>query len=193
MAGKHNRASWWHAGRASAGSAAVELVLVLPVLLALIAFVVETGRLLADYHTVSKSVRDAARYLARLDGGAGGLGIDCTAGTLSAAAPGIANARRLAMTGRIDGDPAADPLVSSWRAAALSESATGIRVALACADNADGALAGVHAGAARIPGIVVSARVPFRFGPGRLFGLDPALDFTVAHTTIHTGRPGEPR
>lgn len=172
------------------GSAAVEFVLVLPVLIGLSAFAVETGRLLAHYHTVSKSVRGAARYLARLDGGPGGLGIDCESGTLNTTGPGIGNARRLAMTGRIDGDPAVDPLVVSWRAMDLSEAATGVRVLLDCADNAGGALGGIYAGAARIPSIVVSARVPFRFGPGRLFGLDPALEFTVVHKTVFTGPAG---
>jgi TadE-like protein len=179
----------WTQG-ARRGSAAVEFVLVLPVLVGLSAFVVETGRLLADYHTVSKSVRGAARYLARLDGGPAGLGIDCESGTLDAAALGIAESRRLAMTGRIDGDPATDPLVPSWRATDLSEAATGIRISVDCVDNASGALGGTYAGAARIPSIVVSARVPFRFGPGRVLGLDPALEFTVVHKTVFTGPGG---
>lgn len=188
MSGRKTKCRWTQSARR--GSAAVEFVLVLPLLVGLSAFAVETGRLLADYHTVSTSVRGAARYLARLDGGPGGLGIDCDTGTVNAVAPGIVNARRLAMTGRIDGDPAIDPLVPSWRATELSEAATGVHISLDCADNADGALGGIYAGVARIPSIVVSARVPFRFGPGRLLGLDPQLEFTVVHKTVFTGAAG---
>ena len=45
------------------GTAAVELVLVLPMLLMLTFIVAECGRALVQYNTIARSVRDAARYL----------------------------------------------------------------------------------------------------------------------------------
>ena len=50
----------WHAR----GIASVELAIALPVLLLLLTAIVEVGRLLSEYDTLTKSVRDAARYLA---------------------------------------------------------------------------------------------------------------------------------
>ncbi|MFQ5772983.1 MAG: TadE/TadG family type IV pilus assembly protein [Kiloniellaceae bacterium] len=169
------------------GVAAVEFVLVLPLLLVLLALVVDAGRLLADYHAVSKSVRDATRYLSRAEGGAGGLGLDCATRSVDPASQEVRNARRLAMTGRIDGDPAREPLVAGWTATALSESATGIRISVECADNAANGLRGLYDGAARVPGVVVSASVPFRFTLGRLVRLGPSLTFTVRRKMAHTG------
>ncbi len=48
----------------SRGIASVELAIALPVLLLLLTATVEVGRLLSEYDTLTKSVRDAARYLA---------------------------------------------------------------------------------------------------------------------------------
>lgn len=46
------------------GIASIELAIVLPVLLLLMMATVEVGRLLSQYDTLTKSVRNAARYLA---------------------------------------------------------------------------------------------------------------------------------
>jgi Flp pilus assembly protein TadG len=46
------------------GIATVELAIALPVVLLLLTATVEVGRLLSQYDTLTKSVRDAARYLA---------------------------------------------------------------------------------------------------------------------------------
>ena len=169
--------------RPCAGIAAVELVLVLPVLLALFALAVDGGRLLADYHAVAKSVRDAARFLARADA----VPATCVPGSLDRAQPDVARAVRLAMTGRVDGDPAADALVAGWSAPDLSEAATGVRVRLECLNNAGAGLAGLYGGRAAIPSVSVEARVPFSFGFGRTLGLGPSMTLRVAHTTAHTG------
>ncbi len=48
----------------SRGIASVELAIALPVLLLLLTATVEVGRLLSEYDTLTKSVRNAARYLA---------------------------------------------------------------------------------------------------------------------------------
>ena len=47
-----------------AGTAALELAIALPVLLLLLVATAEVGRLLSQYDTLTKSVRDAARFLA---------------------------------------------------------------------------------------------------------------------------------
>lgn len=169
--------------RACAGTAAVELVLVLPLLLALLALAIDGGRFLADYHAVSKSVADAARFLARTGAGPEA----CVSGALDRAQLNVARAVRLTMTGRIDGDPAADSLVAGWTAADLSEAATGVSITRECLDNSGAALGGLYAGSAAIPSILVEARVPFRFGLGRVLGLGPTMTLNVAHKTARTG------
>lgn len=160
--------------KACGGTAAVEFILILPLLLAVFALVFDGGRMLADYHAVSKSVRAAARFLARTETGAAG----CTPRKLDNAQPNVARAIRLAMTGRIDGDIASDNLIGAWRAGDLSEAATGIRVSIDCLNNV---------GAVAIPMITLRARVPFHFGPARALGLGPDFSFSVAHKSVVTG------
>lgn len=46
------------------GIATIEMAIVLPVLLLLLTATVEVGRLLSEYDTLTKSVRNGARYLA---------------------------------------------------------------------------------------------------------------------------------
>ena len=55
--------------RARGGIAAVEFVLILPLLVLLMFGTIEIGRILFDYQAVSKSVRGATRYLTRIDAG----------------------------------------------------------------------------------------------------------------------------
>ncbi len=169
--------------RACGGAAAVEFVLVLPLLLAVFALVFDGGRMLADYHAVSKSVRDAARFLARTEAGSG----TCAPGNLDRGRANVAGAVRLVMTGRIDGDPATDNLVGGWRSEDLSEAATGVGVSLECLDKAGSALNGLYEDAVAIPVVTVRARVPFRFGPARVLGLGPGLSLSVAHKSTVTG------
>jgi Flp pilus assembly protein TadG len=52
------------ASRGQRGIAAVEFTIALPLLLFLMLTTVEIGRLLSQYDTLTKSVRDAARYVA---------------------------------------------------------------------------------------------------------------------------------
>ena len=171
MPGDNARHGRWR--RDVCGTAAVELALVFPALLILIALIIDVGRLLADVHAVSKSVRGAAGYLSRIDAGPGALAIDCAAGSFDAGVPQVGDAIRLAMTGRIDGDPARHPLVKGWTASALSEAETGVRVRVECADST--------------AAVTVSASVPFRFGPARLVGLGPTTRFTIERRMAHTG------
>ena len=179
--------------RARDGMASVEFVLILPALLLLLAVITDFGRLYYDYHAVSKSVRDATRYLSRVEGGVAGLNIDCNNETLVATAdPGktlVENARRLAMTGRFDGDPSTEPLVGSWTAPSLTELATGIAVSVECVANPIGAvtLVGFYEGDLLIPSIIMSAEVPFTFGLSQLIAIGPNITFTITHKMAHFG------
>ena len=51
------------------GTAAVEFVLILPVLVAMLFGAIEAGMMYRDYHRVDKGVRDATRYLNTFVGG----------------------------------------------------------------------------------------------------------------------------
>lgn len=179
--------------RARDGVASVELVLCLPFLLLFLVVVIDFGRLYYDYHAVSKSVRDATRYLSRVDGGIAGLNINCNNETLvDNAEPGktlVENARRLAMTGRFDGDTSTEPLVKSWTSASLTELATGIAVSVVCVANPIGAvtLVGFYEGDLLIPSIIMSAEVPFTFQLGQLVSIGPDITFTISAKMAHFG------
>jgi Flp pilus assembly protein TadG len=64
--------------RAQRGTAAVELTIALPVLLLMLLATAEIGRMLSQYDTLNKAVRDGARYLAAnaLTGTTGVIGIN---------------------------------------------------------------------------------------------------------------------
>ena len=100
------------------GTAIVEFAIVLPLLLFLLLATAEVGRLLSEYDTLNKAVRDAARYLAAnaLAGTTGVVGITPqvqtatinlvvtgnTAGSGSALLPGLA-AGNVTVTGLANG------------------------------------------------------------------------------------------
>ena len=84
------------------GTAAVEFALALPILLAVLVAVVDIARAYHDFHTVSRGLRDATRYLSRID--AATLGIDCSgAGALDLLAPEVDQAKNLVMTAYVNG------------------------------------------------------------------------------------------
>ena len=157
----------------------MEFALILPLLLVLFAVIIDGGRMLADYHAVTKSVRDAARFLAHSS-------VEprpCVPGNLDRGQTRVADAIRLAMTGRIGGDLATEGLVPGWAASDLSEAATGLALVRECA-SASGT--GLYGGRTAIAGIVVQARVPFRFTLARVFGLGPNLTLSVSHRAAAT-------
>ncbi len=83
--------------RARGGIASVELALILPLLVLMLFGTIEVGRLLFDFHAASKTVRDATRYLTRIDAAA--LGLACPAVTVNSAAGEVINAKNLALRG----------------------------------------------------------------------------------------------
>jgi hypothetical protein len=97
--------------RCTSGSAVLEGALVVPVAIMLMAGGVEFGRLFSAYGTANKSMRDAARYLARIpDKDSGG-----NLTTANICGWGLSNAKDLAMYGKLNANPATDsPLIPGW-------------------------------------------------------------------------------
>ena len=88
----------------TSGSVLVEMTLIVPVAVALMAGVVDFSMALANQATAGKSVRGAARYLASLPA----VAICPSSGT----GWGVTNAQNLAVYGNIAGT--GNPLISGW-------------------------------------------------------------------------------
>jgi len=159
------------------GIAAVEFALILPVLAVMLFGMIDLGRLLTDYHLVSKSVRDATRYLSRADATAMAL----TCATLNDASQPIIEAKNLALTGRIDGNPNTEPLLNYWRNPAT------ITVTPSCRDNSAPTYSGFFEGVPNIQVITVSAAVQFPLLNGWVLDRGATLTFAVLHQEIHIG------
>jgi Flp pilus assembly protein TadG len=84
--------------RGQRGIAAVEFVLTLPVLLILLIATAELGRMLSQYDTLNKSVRDGARYLASNA---------LQAGVMTVTGAEQSATRNLVVTGNVNGTGAA--------------------------------------------------------------------------------------
>ncbi len=168
---------WVRFRRARQGVAAVEFVLCLPLIALMLFGTIDIGRLLFDYQAVSKSVRDATRYLTRIP--AGTLGLTC--GGVTGAAP-IAEARNLALRGTID---TTDPyLLGFWT------DPTTVTVSSSCVAN--GATPKIYQGffsvKDQIPSITVSATVSYPFLSGWVPGMGSTLTFTISHEEVHYGQ-----
>ena len=164
------------------GAAAVELVMVLPVLALLLFGTIDVGRVLADYQLAGQGIRDATRYLSRAD--PEDLGIDCVLGTIDENSPAARAAMNLAMTGTLDGS--GGYVLGYWTNAA-SLAAAGISVSVLCEDNSGAAIRGLYAGAAAVPSVRMSAAIPFPLLNGWLLGRGATLTFTVHHREPHMG------
>ncbi len=170
---------WKRLLRARGGVASVEFVLILPLLALMLFGTVEVGRLLFDFHAASKTVRDATRYLTRIDAAA--LGLACPGVTVNNAAAEVTNAKNLALTGSIDTPK--PYLLAYWT------DPNSISVTVSCLDNTAGIIyEGFYAGADWIPSITVSATVPIPLMNGWLLGLGDTLTFTVSHEEVHFGQ-----
>ena len=143
-----------HFGRSEKGTAAVELAMCLPLLMVLLFAGIEAGRLLIDFQSVSKSLRDSARYLSQIP-------ITCTApgtnNTLASVIDTAANetiARNLAFTGTPDTPTSSgDYLLPYWTGA------SNLTMTVDCVTNA--AYQGVYEGVPLIAQVTVAASVPF--------------------------------
>jgi Flp pilus assembly protein TadG len=172
-------------GRARRGTASVEFVMVLPIILVLLYGTIDIGRLLVDYHVVSKSIRDATRYLTRKDGAL--FTFDCTNGNVtSTATPNpLTQAMMLSMTGSIDGSTAF--LLPYWNNT-TSLAAAGITVSVDCFDNTGNTYQGYYTGYPEVYSLTVSADVSFSFLNGWILGRNGDLTFTISHKEVHFGQ-----
>jgi len=91
--------------RCTSGTAALEGALVMPVAIALMAGGVEFGRVYSTASTADKSMRSAARYLARVPCDPTGCGI---------CGWGLTNAKNLAVYGKLTVAAGDQPLIKGW-------------------------------------------------------------------------------
>ncbi len=165
--------------RARDGIAAVELALILPLFPLMLFGTIEIGRMLFDYQAASKSVRDATRYLTRIDPVA--LGLACPTTINNTAAP-VIEAKNLALRGTID---TSKPfLLPYW----TDTDPNSVSVTVSCIDNSGAIYQGFYADVAEIPNITVSATVSLPLMNGWLLGLADTLSFTISHKEAHIGQ-----
>ena len=163
--------------RARGGIAAVELALILPLFPLILFGTIEIGRMLFEYQAASKSVRDATRYLTRID--AGLLGLACP-NTINGAAAQVIEAKNLALRGTID---TSKPfLLAYWT------DINSVSVTVSCIDNGGATYQGFYAGVLLIPNITVTATVLMPLMNGWLLGLGDTLSFTISHKEVHFGQ-----
>jgi Flp pilus assembly protein TadG len=135
------------------GAALIEFTLLAPFLFSLVLGMAEFGRFLYQYQMVIEGLRDAGRYLARLDPN------DAT---------NQGNAANLATTGTIDGT--GDPRVDGWEAGDVLFSVTDV-------DNT----AGTYRGGAEIEVIEVTTTFDYAdVGFLSALGFDP-ISIAAAH------------
>ncbi len=183
MTGTRRTIAWLRSlWAARGGTAAVEFVMILPILALLLFGTIDLGRLLADYQTAAQGIRDAGRYLSRADPAV--LGVDCALGVVDDGSAPARAAMNLAMTGTVDGS--AGYALGYWTNSS-SLAAAGISVTVLCQDNGAGALRGLYAETALVPSLQVSAAIPFPLLNGWLLGRDGTLTFTVRHREPHVG------
>ena len=173
---------------AVSGTAAVEFSLFLFFILMPFLFgIFEIGRALEQHHVVTKSVRDAARYVARtrddgglefttakrIDDGCNGTG--AIVGTSSPAAAG--NAKDLAMYGVFNPVSTDTPLMAAWDAAADPAAYQTVCIT--------GPVA-VNTGTLTVNVVTVTAVVPFEDILLQAFGIGP-ITFDVSHEERYIG------
>jgi Flp pilus assembly protein TadG len=139
--------------RNQSGSALIEFTIMAPLLLSLVLGISEFGRFLYQYQMVLEGLRDAGRYLGRLDAN------DAT---------NQSNAANLATTGTIDGS--GEPRVDGWEAGDIDFSVTDV-------DNT----AGIYRGPAEIEVIEVTTTFDYAdVGFLSALGFDP-ISIDAAH------------
>lgn len=153
--------------RNARGAALIEFTIMMPILFSLAFGVTEFGRFLQHHHVVQKSMRDAARYLGRIETDCPATGADWSAA--------IVDAKNLAMRGSLSGT---DPLILSYW-----NDPNSISVDLTCFDNS----AGAFRGTSTIPLVRVSAEVPYTdLGMLAFFGIG-SVKINLSHEEMNFG------
>jgi len=143
------------------GTAMVETAIVLPVVMLLLFGLIEMGRALHHQHILAKTVRDAARYLARVP-------LACPAGADPNWAAALTTAQHLAATGQLSGGNA---LVRGWTEASFT-------VANPVCQNWSGRT---------VQMITMSADIPYQdLGLLGYLGLGP-MRLGASHQQVHIG------
>ncbi len=179
---------------AVSGTAAVEFALFLFFILMPFLFgIFEIGRALEQHHVVTKSVRDAARFVARTrdDSGdafttANPIEVGCAAtgtivGLSSPAAAG--NAKDLAMYGVFNPVSTTRPLMAAWDAASISGAYQTVCITGPVPPATPVVVDGVTLD---IKVVTVTATVPFDDVMLQAFGIGP-ITFTVSHRERYIG------
>ena len=164
--------------RAVGGNAGAEFALLLPLLAVLLFGGIEIGRLLHDYHVVRESVRDAGRYLSRVEA-------DCSSGSFSdglfyTGAEHESRAQNLALRG--DVNSSAPLLLGYWNSVDIEIDCSSI-------DNSTDPkpYQGIYANHDVVPLVVVTATVPFTFLFGQLVTSSGTIDLILSHKVISVG------
>lgn len=159
--------------RCTRGTSLIEMALVLPLLLVLLGGILEIGRALHHHQVLETSVRDAARYLARVPDVGQPVGTPCSAAPAGSAA---ATARRLAMYGTtLNGVP---PLLVYWSDTQPQE---------VCIETTTRTLTDGSGGTFDVPVIRMTVAVDYEdLGLLGLAGLN-AVRLTASHEEIHVG------
>jgi Flp pilus assembly protein TadG len=142
------------------GSALVEMTIILPVIVPLMVGGVELGRVFSDYTTADKSMREAARYLARVP----------EAGVCTANPWGLARAKDLAMYGSLNPGQDPQPLITDW-----TDPNTITLTAPACGSFGPQAV------------LRLSAQVPFNVTMLSAIGFPDSFTLDVRHEERHVG------
>lgn len=146
------------------GGSAVEFALTLPLLILLAFGLFEAGRAFYTYNVASSSVRDAARFAARLT-------VTCPGGAFAGGATDQTKVQKLARTGTVDGTTG---LVKGW------DTDGSVIVNFRCVSNpksgtpATRPYMGRYAESDEVPVVTVQATVPFSPLFASLVGLNLA-------------------
>ncbi len=176
-------------GAAVSGTAAVEFSLFLFfILMPFMLGIFEIGRALEQHHVVTKSVRDAARYVARtrddsgdafntttnlIDAGCAGTG--AVVGLSDPAAAG--NAKDLAMYGKFSPVSGDTPLMAAWDVADNPAAYQTVCIT---------GPVEVDTGTLKVNVVTVTATVPFEDILLQAFGIGP-ITFDVSHQERYIG------
>jgi len=143
--------------RCTSGTASIEVIIVLPLAISLMAGGIEFGRIFSTYSTAEKSMRNAARYLSRLP-------------TQDAICDwGLTNAQNLAVYGKISPAVSDQPLIPNWTAGTVA-------VAQCTAGAFDDP-----------PVISISASVPFTSVMLSVVGIGNSFTLTPQHQERYVG------
>jgi Flp pilus assembly protein TadG len=144
--------------RCDRGAAAAEMALVLPLLLVLLFGAFELGNYFRDWHTLSKAVRDGARFAARHDF----ADYSCAGGTADTTRV-VDPTKNVVRTGLAGGN---QDLLSNWDSANFTLTVACSTSVVTGTDATTGAeiretLSGIYRGASA-PVVTVTVRLPYR-------------------------------